>query len=88
MGFEEHLEPIRPEFEIKAKKKGEERVNPVTGVFMNYVKLLLQLINIFLDKRTICFNSNPSAFLFSRSLCCFIYGTQKFSFIQLASLYF
>jgi hypothetical protein len=32
MDFEEHLEPIRPEFEIKAKKKGKERINPVTGV--------------------------------------------------------
>jgi hypothetical protein len=32
MDFDEQLEPIRPEFENKAKIKGELRVNPVTGV--------------------------------------------------------
>jgi hypothetical protein len=33
MDFEEHLEPIRPEFESKMKRNGEKRINPVTGVF-------------------------------------------------------
>ncbi|CAF3918215.1 unnamed protein product [Rotaria magnacalcarata] len=43
MGFEENLEPIRPEFEIKAKKKGEERVNPVTGIKEPYVSTRTRL---------------------------------------------
>ncbi|CAF1156581.1 unnamed protein product [Adineta ricciae] len=37
INFEEHLEPIRPEFEIKAKKKGEQRINPVTGIKEPYI---------------------------------------------------
>jgi len=32
MDFEEQLEPIREEFENEAKRKGERRKNPVTGV--------------------------------------------------------
>ncbi|CAF4512927.1 unnamed protein product [Rotaria socialis] len=43
MGFEEHLEPIRPEFEIRAKKKGEERVNAVTGIKEPYVSTRTRL---------------------------------------------
>ncbi|CAF1193623.1 unnamed protein product [Rotaria sordida] len=37
IGFEEHLEPIRPAFENKAKKKGNKRINPVTGINEPYV---------------------------------------------------
>jgi len=32
--FEEHLEPIRPAFEARAKRMGEQRINPVTGVIL------------------------------------------------------
>lgn len=35
--FEGHLEPIRPEFEARAKRRGEQRVNPVTGITEPYV---------------------------------------------------
>ena len=31
MDFEENLEPVRPEFETKARQKGEYRINPITG---------------------------------------------------------
>ncbi|CAF2393453.1 unnamed protein product [Rotaria sp. Silwood2] len=39
MGFEEHLEPIRPAFENKAKKKGEKRINPVTEINEPYISI-------------------------------------------------
>jgi hypothetical protein len=47
MDFEQHLEPIRPEFENKMKKNGEKRINPVTGVFIFQRKFKLKLIKYF-----------------------------------------
>ncbi|CAF0770703.1 unnamed protein product [Adineta steineri] len=35
--FEQHLEPIRPEFESQATKKGERRLNPVTEITEPYI---------------------------------------------------
>ncbi|CAF0816209.1 unnamed protein product [Adineta steineri] len=35
--FEQHLEPIRPEFESQATKKGERRLNPVTEIKEPYI---------------------------------------------------
>ncbi|CAF0944408.1 unnamed protein product [Rotaria sordida] len=39
--FEENLEPIRPEFEREAQKKGEKNINPITNVLF----FLCNLIN-------------------------------------------
>jgi hypothetical protein len=36
--FEQNLEPMRPEFERRARKFGEKRINPVTGVSIIHSK--------------------------------------------------
>jgi hypothetical protein len=36
--FEQNLEPMRPEFERRARKFGEKRINPVTRVSIIHSK--------------------------------------------------
>ncbi|CAF4830476.1 unnamed protein product [Rotaria sp. Silwood1] len=55
IGFEEHLEPIRPAFEMKAKKKGEKRTNPVTGIKEPYIRTRTRMPFFFVAAAVVLF---------------------------------
>jgi len=69
--FEEHLEPIRPAFEARAKRMGEQRINPVTGVILFNIHITnMRCFLFFLGDGTIRFNSKASPIFSNRYSCC------------------